>query len=337
MPLPPPAPQLPTPRRVTLPKRTGPGQAGGGITLSVHDAGTGPAVVLSHGFPELAYSWRHQIPALVAAGFRVIAPDQRGYGASDRPEGIPEYDIHHLTGDLVALLDVLELEKAVFVGHDWGGLVVWQMPLLHPERTAGVIGVNTPFLPRGPMSPIPLMRAMVGGQDEKIYLLWFQPPGQAERVMDARVRLVFEKLMRSSIPFEQLQTQAGPNAGDMNPFRRLEELPEIGEPILRPEELDHYVKTFERTGFRGGVSWYRNLDRNWETTAHTTGQKVEVPCLMVTAEWDPVLRPQMAKGMETYVPDLETVMIEGCGHWTQQEKPAELNRVMTAWLRKRFL
>ena len=337
MTLPPPAPPLPRARRISLAPRTGPGQAGGGISLSVHQAGQGPAVVLCHGFPELAFSWRHQLPALAAAGFCAIAPDQRGYGASDRPGEISAYDIHHLTGDLVALLDALGIEKAVFVGHDWGGLVVWQMPLLHPDRTAGVVGVNTPFLPRGPVAPTQLMRALVGGQDEKMYILWFQQPGVAEAVMNARVRLVFERLMRSAIPFEQLATRNAASGGDMNPFRRLEELPEIGDPILAPDELDHYVRIFERTGFDGGIHWYRNIDRNWETTAQTTGAKVGVPSLMVTAEWDPVLRPEWAAGMQSFVPDLETVLIEKCGHWTQQEKPGELNLVLTRWLRKRFL
>jgi pimeloyl-ACP methyl ester carboxylesterase len=302
----------------------------------VHQAGQGPAVVLCHGFPELAYSYRHQLPALVAAGFRVVAPDQRGYGASDRPVEISAYDIHHLTGDLVALLDALGIEKAIFVGHDWGGLVVWQMPLLHPDRTAGVVGINTPFLPRGPVAPTQLMRALVGGQDDKMYILWFQKPGVAEAVLNTRVRLVFERLMRSAIPFDQLATLDA-SGGDMNPFPRLAELPEIGEPILRPDELDHYVRIFEGTGFAGGINWYRNMDRNWETTPQLAGARVAVPALMVTAEWDPVLRPQMAAGMQEFVPDLETVMIEKCGHWTQQEKPEALNLVLTRWLRKRFL
>jgi pimeloyl-ACP methyl ester carboxylesterase len=332
-----PAPGLPTARRVALPARDRDGEAGGGITLSVHEAGSGPAVILCHGFPELAYSWRHQIHSLAEAGFRAIAPDQRGYGASDRPAEIAAYDIHHLTGDLVALLDALGIEKAVFAGHDWGGLLVWQMPFLHPERTAGVIGVNTPFLPRGPVAPMQLMRAMVGGQDEKIYMLWFQEPGRADAVMNARVRLVFEKLMRTSMPFERFAKESAARGGDMNPFRRLEEIPDLGDPILSHEELDHYVQVFERTGFTGGINWYRNMDRNWETTAHTTGRKIEVPCLMITAEWDPVLRPEMARGMGAFVPDLETVNIEKCGHWTQQEKPLELSRAMTDWLRKRFL
>ena len=130
---------FPSARRIPLPGR--------GVTLSVHEAGQGPAVVLCHGFPELAYSWRHQIRALAAAGFRAIAPDQRGYGASDAPEAVDAYGMEHLTGDLAALLDTLGIERAVFVGHDWGGFVSWAMPVLHPQRCLGAIGVNTPYVP----------------------------------------------------------------------------------------------------------------------------------------------------------------------------------------------
>src|SRR5213593_4709850 len=119
-----------------------------GIRMAIRDEGTGPAVVLCHGFPELAYSWRHQVPALAGAGYRAIAPDQRGYGGTDQPAGVTDYDIHHLTADLVGLLDALGIERAVFVGHDWGGIVVWMMPLLHKARVAGAIGVNTPYFPR---------------------------------------------------------------------------------------------------------------------------------------------------------------------------------------------
>jgi pimeloyl-ACP methyl ester carboxylesterase len=309
-----------------------------GIRLAVHEAGpaSGPAVVFSHGFPELGWSWRHQVEAVAAAGYRAIAPDQRGYGASDRPEPIAAYDIHHLCGDLVGLLDALGIEQAVFVGHDWGGFVVWAMPALHPERVAGVVGVNTPFTPRMPMAPTALMRAMVGGQDEKLYILWFQEPGVAEAVLDRDPALVFEKLLRSGVPMEELAARMAGQELDMNPFRRLAELEAIGEPIGTPEERAHYVETFRRTGFRGGINWYRNFDRNWETAPAVGATKIAQPCLMVTAQWDPVLRPEMAAGMDAWCSDLETVGIERCGHWTQQEKPAELNRILLDWLRRKI-
>jgi pimeloyl-ACP methyl ester carboxylesterase len=330
---------FPAARRVTLPARRAPtGDAIAPITLSVHEAGSGPAVVLCHGFPELAYSWRHQLDALAAAGFRAIAADGRGYGASDRPEPVGAYDIHHLTSDLVGLLDALGIERAVFAGHDWGGLVSWSLPSLHPERVAGLIGVNTPYLPRAPIAPTQLFRALVGGRSERHYILWFQEPGLAESVLDPRARLVFEKLMRRGVDEAAMQKRvlAGPEGPDMNPFRRLEAIETLGETLLAPEELDHYAATFARTGFGAGVNWYRNMDRNWETAREVGVAKADVPCLMVTAQWDWALRPELAAGMPALIPDLEMRSIERCGHWTQQERPAELNRILIDWLGRRF-
>ena len=327
---------FPAPRRITLPAlRLPDGSTEPGIALSVHESGAGPAVVMSHGFPELGYSWRHQFAPLAAAGFRAIAPDQRGYGASDKPEPIASYDIHHLCGDLVGLLDALEIEKAVFVGHDWGGFVVWAMPYLHPDRVAGVVGVNTPLTPRPPMPPTQLMRAMVGGQDEKLYILWFQKPGVAEAVLDANPGLVFEKLLRGGVPMEELAARVGPEM-DMNPFRRLAEVESFGAPIGDDAERAHYTEVFRKSGFRGGINWYRNFDRNWETAPDIGAKPIDVPSLMVCAAWDPVLRPEMAAAMPMLCRDLETVTIERCGHWTQQERPDELNRILVDWLRRKI-
>lgn len=324
---------FPPARRVELPPlRLPSGESEPGIGLSIHERGGGAPVVLCHGFPELAFSWRHQLEALAEAGFRAIAPDQRGYGGSDRPGPVEAYDMHHLCGDLVGLLDVLGIERAVFAGHDWGGFVAWAMPTLHPERCSGVIGINTPYLPRSALPPTQVMRAMVGGEDEKLYLLWFQQPGVAEAVLDRHTRRVFEVLMRRGAPPAEVAGRIAREGVDMNPFRRIAELEPWGEVLLSEEELDVYARTFERTGFRGGVSWYRNLDRNWETAPEVGRAKIEVPSLMVTAEWDPVLRPEMSAGMPALVADLETVRIERCGHWTQQERPAELNRVLVDWL-----
>jgi len=330
---------FPAPRRLELPARSNAtGDAIPPIALSVHDAGSGPAVVLCHGFPELAYSWRHQLDALVAAGFRVIVPDQRGYGGSDRPEPIRAYDVHHLTSDLAGILDVLGIERAVFAGHDWGGFVVWAMPVLQPERVAGVIGVNTPYLPRTPIPPLALFRALVNDRSERHYIAWFQEPGVAEGVLDTRARLVFEKLMRRGVDEATLQKRmlADPEGPDMNPFRRLEAVETLGEELLTREELDTYAATFARTGFRGGINWYRNFDRNWETAPEVGVAKVERPCLMVTAAWDWALRPELAAGMPALCPDLETQGIARCGHWTQQEKPDELNAILVDWLVRRF-
>ena len=329
--------RLPLPRKIQLaPLQLESGQKEEPISLSVHEAGEGPAVVLCHGFPELAYSWRHQFTPLQEAGFRVIVPDQRGYGASDCPETIESYDLEHLTGDMVGLLDALEIEKAIFVGHDWGGFVAWGMPVLHPDRTAGVIGVNTPYLPRGDLSPTQLLGLAAGGQSEKIYILWFQEPGVAESVLDQEPSLVFDRLMRKPSPPEVSLAQMAESGGDMNPFRRLPQLPTSSDPLLDQEELNFYTESFAKSGFRGGICWYRNLDRNWERHPEIGVQKITQPALMVTAEWDLALRPEMAADMPSRCDDLEMFMIDQCGHWTQQEKPDELNQIMIHWLKKRF-
>jgi pimeloyl-ACP methyl ester carboxylesterase len=329
--------QLPEPTRHTLPAAASPhGAQLDEITLSVHQSGPkeGTAVVLCHGFPELAYSWRHQVAAIGDAGFRVIAPDQRGYGASDCPGPIEQYDMEHLCGDLARLLDDLGIEKAVFAGHDWGGFVAWGMPILYPDRTAGVIGVNTPYMP---FAPTKVMRQMVS-DDEKLYILWFQKPGVAEGVLDQDPGLVFEKLMRRGAKPDGTLAERAASSGDTdaNPFRRLAELPTMGNPLLTDDELSVYASAFATSGFHGGVSWYRNIDRNFEQFPAVGTQKLDLPCLMVTAEWDMALRPELAAGMPALCSDLETHMISECGHWTQQEKPEELNGLMVDWLKRRF-
>lgn len=321
---------LPAPRCIRIPAREGPrGAAIPEIALSVHEAGEGPAVLLCHGFPELAFSWRHQLRALAEAGFRVIAPDQRGYGASDSPEGIESFDLEHLTSDLAGLLDALGIERAVFAGHDWGGFVAWGMPIAYPERTAGVIGVNTPYVPFPETSQL----RMAFDDDAKLYILWFQEPGVAESVLDRNPRLVFEKLMRRGRPVSEGGMLAMPDA---NPFRRLDALEPDSDPLLDDAELDSYARAYEKSGFRGGVSWYRNIDRNKQLFPDIGTRKLALPCLMITAEWDGALRPEMAAGMPALCSDLEAHMIRECGHWTQQEKPEELNRLMIDWLRRRF-
>ena len=305
-----------------------------GIRMAVYEQGAGVPVVMSHGFPELAYSWRHQLPAVADAGFHAIAPDQRGYGMTDRPQAIEAYDIHHLTGDLVGLLDAMKIEKAVFVGHDWGGIVTWAMPLLHPNRVLGVIGVNTPFMPRAPMDPIALMRAAYG---EDMYIVFFQKPGVADELLSKDVAKTLRFFYRKSgLTIEEFDKRppAEKNLALVHALQS-DEAMWPGKVLLDTEELEYYRAAFARTGFTGGINWYRNFTRNWQTTEGVQ-QKVDVPCLMVMAENDIVLRPSMADGMETFVPDLEKHLIKDCGHWTQAEKPVELSRVMTDWLKRRF-
>jgi len=307
-----------------------------GVDMAVYEAGPkdGLPVVMCHGFPELAYSWRHQIPALAAAGFRAIAPDQRGYGRTSRPENVRDYDMAHLTGDLAGMLDALGLKKAIFCGHDWGGLIVWQMPLFHPDRVAGVIGVNTPFLARPPIDPIMGMRAMFG---ENMYIVYFQKPGEADAALAKDVGKSFRFFMRkngvSALDYAKLPKEAR-NLELVNAIQSDESL-WPGEALLTPDELKVFVDTFTRTGFTGGINWYRNMTRNWEVSG-TMEQKVHVPGLMIMAEDDVVLSPAMADGMERFVPDLERVLIRHCGHWTQQEHPEETSAAMIDWLTRRF-
>jgi pimeloyl-ACP methyl ester carboxylesterase len=266
------------------------------------------------------------------AGFFAVAPDQRGYGGSSAPSERTAYDIFHLTGDLVGVLDALDVEQAIFVGHDWGGFVVWQMPLLRPERTVGVVGLNTPYSPRFPMKPTELFR-MVGGDNH--YILYFQEPGVADVALAEHVDIVFEKLMRRGFDpatLEGVATDVGGNFVDT-----LVNAPLLGDQLLSPAELAVYAEEFRRNGFTGPLNWYRNFDRNWELTPEQDGARIDgIPCMMITAAWDPVLAPALAQGMPSVIGDLELHNIEKCGHWTQQEHPDEVNALLLDFLRRRF-
>ena len=308
--------------------------------------GVGTPVIFCHGFPELAFSWRHQLKAFEAAGRWAIAPDQRGYGLTSRPEAVEAYDIEHLTGDLVKLMDSLKIEKAIFCGHDWGGIVVWQMPLRHPDRVAGVIGLNTPFMVRGPADPIAIMRARFG---EEMYIVHFQKPGDADAVLNGDVRKAMGFFMRRPMPgtppasgglsanFSGQKEEATPEStfALINVLKAYDTSFDPRPPLLTDAEMDVFVESFERTGFTGGINWYRNFTRNWERSA-AIPDKVKVPSLMVMAEKDAVLPPSAADGMEAYVADLEKALIKDSGHWTQQEKPDEVNAVILGWMDKRF-
>ncbi|HEY5336601.1 MAG TPA: alpha/beta hydrolase [Rhizomicrobium sp.] len=307
-----------------------------GIDMAVYEAGPkdGLPVVLCHGFPELAFSWRYQIKALGDAGFRVLAPNQRGYGLTSRPEKIEDYDMAHLTGDLAGLLDAFGIQKAVFAGHDWGGIVVWSMPLLHPTRVSGVIGVNTPFLARPPIDPIMGMRALYG---EDMYIVYFQKPGEADAALAQDVGKAFRFFMRKGGPTAEEYAKRPKEERNLALIKAIQsdEATWPGELVMPKEELQVFIDTFTRTGFTGGINWYRNFTRNWVESGKIE-QKVHVPGLMIMAENDIVLSPAMADGMERFVPDLEKVLIRNCGHWTQQEHPEETSAAMITWLKKRF-
>ena len=317
-----------------------------GIRMGYYDAGPKadtPPVILCHGWPEIAFSWRHQIKALSDAGIRVIAPDQRGYGATERPEPVEAYDIEHLTGDLIGLLDHLKIDNAIFVGHDWGGFVVWQMPLRHLARVAGVVGVNTPHSARAPVDPIQIFRKRFG---DSMYIVQFQDPARKpDQIFAANVEKTFEFFMRAPMPRKPAADVAPPQAGiGAAPTLNLafpqmvagyDPAKDARARILAPEELAVFVDTFTRSGFTGGINWYRNFTRNWERSADID-TTVRVPSLMIMAENDAVLPPSAADGMEKLIPDLEKYLVAGSGHWTQQEKPGEVSAKLIEWRRRRF-
>jgi pimeloyl-ACP methyl ester carboxylesterase len=303
-----------------------------GVDLFLTEDGDDGAfpVVLAHGFPELGYSWRHQLPALAAGGYHAVAPDQRGYGRSSRPAELTDYDIVHLTGDLLALLDDLGHEQAVFVGHDWGSMVVWNLALMAPERVAGVVGMSVPFLPRPPMPPIQMLRGIFNGQF--FYMVYFQDPGVADAELGGDAERTARTMTRmlcsvrtpdgGADPADMAAFFADDGRGFVDRMPEPDGLPEW----LTQDELDHYIAEFTRTGFTGGINWYRNMDRNWSLTEQLAGAKVEVPSLFVGGTNDPVLVMSPPSSMDGWLTDHRgTVLVEGAGHWVQQERPDAVN------------
>ena len=312
-----------------------------GIRLHIAEQGTGPLIILCHGFPECWYSWRHQLPALADAGFHAVAPDMRGYGQSDAPDEIDRYTLFHLVGDMVGLLDALGAESAVIAGHDWGAPVAWHAALLRPDRFRAVIGLSVPFRPRGSARPTTVMPQT---DDAVFYQLYFQTPGVAEAELERDVRTTIRRLLYSisgDAPRGQA-TMSGPDAVGMVParggFLSRSVDPSSLPPWLTEADIDRFVEEFARTGFRGGLNWYRNIDRNWELLAPYAGARVTVPALYAAGDRDLVVAfrgmDQLIPNLRKFVPGLRrTLVLPGCGHWTQQERPREVNAAMVDFLR----
>jgi len=312
-----------------------------GIRMHLAEQGNGPPVLLCHGFPESWYSWRHQLTALSEAGFRAVAPDMRGYGLTDRPADSDRYTIFHLVGDMVGLLDALDASSAVIAGHDWGAVVAWHSAMLRPDRFRGVIGLSVPFRPRGSARPTTLMPQT---DDSVFYQLYFQTPDipEAELEQDAG-RFIRAVLYSNSgdIPYQLPKEQIGmvPRSGGLA-ARMSSQLvnPTTLPPWLTEADVDFYAAEFSRTGFRGGLNYYRNIDRNWELLAPFAGAKVGIPALYVAGDRDLVMSfagmDQLIANLSNFVPQLRrTVILPGCGHWTQQERAAEVNAAMIGFLR----
>jgi epoxide hydrolase A/B len=310
-----------------------------GIRMHVAEAGTGPLIVLCHGFPESWYSWRHQLSALAAAGYHAVAPDMRGYGQTDRPAEIEAYTLLHLVGDMVGLLDALGEREAVIAGHDWGAPVAWYSALLRPDRFRAVIGLSVPYAPRRPVRPT---TAMPQTDDAQFYQLYFQTPGVAEAEMERDVRQAIRRVLYSASG-DRARAATGAPRGEVGMVPRQGGfLSQMIDPPSLPAwltdaDVDFYGGEFARTGFRGGLNWYRNIDRNWELLAPYAGARVQVPALYVAGDRDLVVAfrgmDQLLPNLSRLVPNLRgTLMLPGCGHWTQQERPAEVNAAMLDFL-----
>jgi pimeloyl-ACP methyl ester carboxylesterase len=316
-----------------------------GIRINIAEQGEGPLVLLVHGFPESWFSWRHQIDALAAAGFRVVAPDLRGYGKSDAPEAIDQYTILHLVGDMVGVLDALGAPTAVIAGHDWGASVAWQAALTRPDRFKAIAALSVPFRPRGKVSPTSLMARTENAQ---FYQLYFQEPGPAEAELGRDPRATIRNMLFGASGDGVAAGRAAAATG--GPASNLGMVPKGGGFLQRPgapatlpswiseSDIDFYGEQFTRTGFRGALNYYRNIDRNWEILGALAGLRVSVPALYIVGDRDFLLSfpgtDQLLANQKNFVPGLRNIqMLPGCGHWTQQERPNEVNAALVEFIR----
>lgn len=302
-----------------------------GVRLAVYERGAGFPVVLVHGWPEIAYSWKNQLPAIAGAGFRAVAPDLKGFGRSDTPTDKAKYGIAQVTDDLAAMLDALGIEKAVFCGHDWGGLIVWPMAQLRPDRVAGVIGVCTPHLAPRDASPTELLTKRFGPDH---YIVRFQKDGEAEACFTGREDAFFEFMFRGPAP-RAVWPKLMPGVFDIVTHFNRFTAADPAHVVVPAAERAIYAEAYRRSGFTGGINLYRNMDQN---AALMRGKDpvIRKPCLFIGADLDMFLPIEIAATMPKLIPDLETHVIKDCGHWVMWEKPAELNALLTDWLVRRF-
>jgi len=315
-----------------------------GIRLNIAAQGEGPVVLLCHGFPESWYSWRHQIGALAAASFHAVAPDMRGYGKSDAPEAIDQYTIFHLVGDMVGLLDALQAPNAVIVGHDWGANVAWQAALMRPDRFRAVAGLSVPFRPRGKVRPT---SAMPRTENAQFYQLYFQEPGPAEAELERDPRATIRDMLFGASGDGVAAARAAAGSGGGASLGMVPKgggfLQGPGAPATLPawiseNDIDFCGAELKRSGFRGALNYYRNIDRNWEIQGSLAGAPVSVPALYVAGDRDFVVSfpgmDQLLANLKRFVPALRNIqMLPGCGHWTQQERPNEVNAAIIDFIR----
>jgi pimeloyl-ACP methyl ester carboxylesterase len=298
-----------------------------GLRMHIAEAGSGPLVLLLHGFPECWYSWRHQLTALAEAGYHAVAPDQRGYARTGGPAEVDKYTIHHLVGDAVGLIDALDQDHAAVVGHDWGASVAWSTAQFRPERVRGVACLSVPHRPRSSRPPVQSMREMYG---DGFYMVHFQQPDVPEAEFDRDRAATFRRMLYTASGDLGLLPSASEGGGLL--AGSSDALPAW----LTEDDIAVYVREYEHAGFTGPLNWYRNLDRNWELTAAWHRAPVSPPALFIGGDRDPVLAGGgrvAAERLIDFVPGLRgTVWLPDCGHWTQQENPAEVNKALVDFL-----
>jgi len=305
-----------------------------GIKMRIAEMGCGPLVILVHGWPESWYSWRHQLVAIANAGFHVVAPDMRGYGKTDKPHNVEDYDIQHLAADINGIIEALGENTAVLIGHDWGAIVAWQSVLLYPERFSAMVAMSVPYAGRGRQSIIKSLEKANG--DNFHYVLYFQELGIAEKEFDADPRAILSRLYLSpdSLREAPILTNTKRSAGGW--------IPRLGASKALPSwltdaDLNYYVNEFIDSGFRGGINYYRNFERNWEITPQLAGVKIQQPVMFIAGVKDIVIHgateEQLTKMMKLSTPNLRNVkLIANAGHWVQQENPSETNKAILEFL-----
>ncbi|HUZ51309.1 MAG TPA: alpha/beta hydrolase [Streptosporangiaceae bacterium] len=304
----------------------------GGLAVHIAEAGTGPLVLLLHGFPECWYSWRHQLTALADAGYHAVAPDQRGYGRTGGPAEADQYTMLHLTGDVIGLMDALGAERAVLAGHDWGAPVAWNTALLRPDRISGVIGLSVPYLPRGSSRPVETLRAVYS---DGFYICYFQRPGVADAELSRDPRATFRRLLCAASgdgPMGGVPV-VPPGGGLLDLCPEPASLPDW----LTEDDIDLFVAEFAESGFTGPLNWYRNLDLSWELMAAWKHARLTVPALYLAGDRDLVVAfsggPAMLAGLKDVAPGLRDArLLPGCGHWIQQERPADVSEAIISFL-----
>ena len=304
-----------------------------GIRMRIAEAGEGPLVILCHGFPESWYSWRHQLPALAEAGYRAVAPDQRGYGETEAPSNIHDYTQFHLVGDVVGLVAALGEKQAAIVGHDWGAPVAWNAAQWRPDVFRAVAALSVPATERSAQPPTATMKATFG--DRFFYILYFQTPGVAEHELQRDVRAALRRFLfgvsgNARRGMRGMREPPHRSAFFLEQLEDTETLPSW----LAEADLDYFVAAYEKNGFRGPLNWYRNMDLTWALSAPFQGKKIEQPALFVSGDRDLIANmPNFEANMRAVATNLKDVVIlPGIGHWTQQEAPEQTNAALANFL-----